>query len=77
MTWWTGQRWRRDAGMTAGGGQEENDVVDRATMVGGQEENDVVDRGTMVGGRGNDGGGWERCGGLPGMGVGGAHPSPD
>ena len=48
--------------MTAGG-QEENDVVDRATMAegcgndggGGQEENDVVDRGTMVGGRGNDG----------------------
>ena len=43
----------------------------------GQEENDVVDRGTMAGGHRNDGRGWERCGGLPGMGVGGAHPSPD
>ena len=45
---------------------------------GGQEENDVVDRATMAGGRGNDGRGWERCGGLPGMViVGGTHPSPD
>ena len=41
----------------------------------GQEENDVVDRATMAGGRGNDGRGWERCGELHGMGVGGAHPS--